>query len=107
MFGVVALGRTLDKFEEVAQVFAFSDFEFGKLDAHSEGWTAFRDDSGEDESFDPDLSVGQPETDLHAYARWDGASSLDEATPDAGIGQISPDGNSGVTQTQLDRDEAP
>ena len=107
MLAVVALGRAFDEFEEMTQVFAFSGFEFGKLDAHAKGWTALGDNSGKDESFDPDLSIGQPEADFDGYTGRYGCGGLDEASPDAGVGQIPPDRDCGVTQTQLDRDETP
>ena len=97
MFAGVALGGAFDKLEKVPQVFPFRDFEFGKLDAYAEGGTALDDNPGEDEPFDPDLSVSQPKTDFDTYAGGHRCGGLDEAPTNAGIGQISPDRNSRIT----------
>src|SRR6185369_3230914 len=82
----ITLRSTLDKLEEVSQVFAFSGLEFRKLDADAERWTALDDNPGEDKSFDPDLPVSQPKTNFNVYTGRHRCGSLDEASANAGIG---------------------
>src|SRR6476646_7126879 len=107
ILAVVALGRAFDEFEEMTQVLALGGFEFRKFDAYAKGRTALGNNPSENDAFDPDLPIGQPETDFHAYSGGYGRCSLDETSPETGIGEISPDWDCGVTQLQLNRDEAP
>src|SRR5579862_6157277 len=86
VLAVIALGCALDKLEEVSEVFPFRGLKLGKLDAHTEGGTAFGDDPGENQPFNPDLSVRQPKPNFHVDAGRHGCGGLHEAPADAGVG---------------------
>src|SRR6476646_5386378 len=81
ILAVVALGRAFDEFEEMTQVLALGGFEFRKFDAYAKGRTALGNNPSENDAFDPDLPIGQPETDFHAYSGGYGRRSLDETSP--------------------------
>ena len=97
VFFVVALGRAFDKLEKMPQIFALGGFEFGKFDAHAEGWTALGNNAGEDEALDPNLAVSQPKTDFYSDSGRHRRCGLDEASPDTGIRQVSPDRHRRIT----------
>ena len=97
VFFVVALGRAFDKLEKMPQVFALGGFEFGKFDAHAEGWTALGNNPGEDEALDPNLAVSQPKIDFYSDSGGHRCGGLDEASPDTGIRQVSPDRHRRIT----------
>src|ERR1700680_1024935 len=99
---VVALGRAFDEPEKVTQIFAFCGFKLGEFDTDAERWAALGNDSGQDETLDPDLSIGQPETDFYVYSGRHGRGGLHETSTQPGVGQIPPDRYGRVTQTQFD-----
>src|SRR5438046_9792989 len=74
----------------MAKAFAFGGFEIGESDANTERWSAARDHSIQNNAFDPELSVCQPQTDFHAGAGRNRSCSLDETTAPAGIRQVGP-----------------
>src|SRR5438552_3797695 len=101
VLAAVALGRAFDKSQEMAKAFAFGGFEIGESDANTERWSAARDHSIQNNAFDPELSVCQPQTDSHAGAGRNRSCSFDETTAHAGIRQVAPDRVGGTIHAQL------
>src|SRR6184192_3094295 len=85
----------------MAKAFAFVGFEIGESDANTERWSAPRNHSIQDNAFDPELSVCQPQTDFHAGAGRNRSCSFDETTAHAGIRQVAPDRVGGTINAQL------
>src|SRR5204862_3270178 len=85
----------------MAKAFAFGGFEIGESDANTERWSAARNHSIQDNAFDPELSVCQPQTDFHAGAGRNRSCSFDETTAHAGIRQVAPDRVGGTIHAQL------
>ena len=81
----VAFGCAFHELQEMSQVFPFGDFEFGELYPDPKRWTALSHDPGENKSFDPDLPIGQPETDFDGHPRGYGRGGLNEASAHAGV----------------------
>src|SRR4029077_19553954 len=72
-----------------------------KADAHSVVGATASNDARNSESLDPDFSVGQPEADFHLGSGLDRGSGFDEASTDAGVGEVTPDGRGGVIHAEL------
>src|SRR5207302_1829028 len=92
LFRVVALRGVFDELQELAQVLAFCSFEVCEFNANSEGGIAPGHDSGQHDTFDPDLAPRQPKADFHVQAPLKGCNRLHKATAKACIGQMAPDG---------------
>src|SRR5437667_11193110 len=101
VLAAVALGRAFDKSQEMAKAFAFGGFEIGESDANTERWSAARDHSIQNNAFDPELSVCQPQTDFHARPRRNRSYRFAETTSHAGIRQVAPDPVGGTIHVSL------
>src|SRR3989442_4218188 len=92
LFRVVALRGAFDKLQELAQVLAFCSFEVCEFNANPEGGIAPGHDSGQHNTFDPDLATRHPKADFHVQAWLNGCDRLHKAAAKACIGQMAPDG---------------
>src|ERR1700678_4058153 len=88
-FAAGILGGFHGVLEELAKAFALSRLHAAKAHADA-GRSATSDDSAEGEAFDPDLAVGDPQSDLDLGAGTNRACSFDQATAYASIAEISP-----------------
>src|SRR4029077_11990849 len=93
MLDVVAPGSAFDELEKVAQIFAFRGLQLREFNSHPKRGAALGNDSGQDEPFDPNLSIGQPETNFYVHSRRYGCSRFDETSAQPRVGQVSPDRN--------------
>src|SRR5271156_3748198 len=90
LLALVGLGRAFHEFQELAQGFAFGWVEIVKLETNSEAGIASGHDAIKDQTFNPDFSVGHPESDFELYSSFHRRQSFNEAATQTGIRQIAP-----------------
>ena len=91
MLGFVSAGRALHKFQELAQTLSLVRIEIREFDTHTKARVASGNNAVEDNSFDPELAAGDPESDLGCHPVRDRGDSFHKAATHAGISQVSPD----------------
>src|SRR4029077_13358353 len=63
-------------------------------------------DSAQRKTFDPNLSVGNPEPDFNFRPGLDRARGFDQTSGDAGVGKVTPDWTRVFVDTKFDRHKA-
>ena len=76
MLAGVALGSSLDEFQEFAQALSLSGFHLRKPDTDAEGRIALDDNAGKDNAFHPDLAICHPQTNLYWHTARNGSGSF-------------------------------
>src|SRR5271168_1804754 len=101
---VVTLGGVFHKFQELAKAFALRDFHVAEPDAEAEGITS-GDGPIDDQTFDPDFSVGHPQPDFELDAIAQHGRRFYEAASAAGVREVAPNRSGGAFHAQFDRNK--
>src|SRR5580704_2341642 len=102
---LVALGGAFDELQKFSQGFALAMLHGVELEANSEAGIAASNNSIEDQTFDPDLPVRDPESDLKLYSGLERRCGFDETSAQAGIREVAPHRRGRAIDPQLDRDK--
>src|ERR1700690_3767402 len=96
---------SLHELQELAQGFALSRLHVGEFYPYPEAGIGAGDDAVQHQPLDPDLSAGDPETDLDFRAGLHHGWSFHQASAEAGIGQVAPHRRGRTIHPQLHHDE--
>src|SRR5271165_7617609 len=105
VFSGESAGGFLDEFHELTQVVALGRDHALEANSDAVGGTAASDDSAQGEALHPNLVVGEPEADFYFRSGPDWRSRFNQASADAGIGEIAPDRGGSVVDPKFNGDE--